>query len=134
MGDVLPFNKRHSPVEGGSAGDEVTTDRYDRAGAALHRVFDQLAGLEGFAVGLPKDRLLVAAHHAVDLQDEVHLLTDFKDDPTSEDAQRLADMADQLEIVPFAEYISSLTALDAHRTPQRVMVYTSTYIDKIPLL
>lgn len=132
MGDVVPFRKKPAQSERGYDQDEELLDPHDRGGTMLHHVFDRLAELEGFAVGLPKDRLIFAAHHAVDLQDEVHLLAGFRDDRASEESQRLAEMAAQLEIVPLADYICGLSALDAHRTPQRVMVYTASYIDRIP--
>ena len=132
MGQVVPFKPRQTSETGLSGGDEQVND-HSRGGARLHAVFDSLAVMENFANGLPRDRLIHAAHHAVDLQDEVNLL-DFKEDLTSEETQRLLEMAARLEMMPLADYISGLSVLDAHRTPQRVMAYTSMYIERLPNL
>lgn len=134
MGEVIPFAKRPLIEKPGNDHTKEPSDEHARGGAILHSVFDQLAALEGFAAGLPQKRLLEVAHHAVDLQDEVRALEGFREDPSSEEFKRLLEMAARLEVLPLADYVGGLTALDAHRTPQRVMAYTGNYIDRIPNL
>lgn len=138
MSNVIPFGskpeRRARELVSGQYPDVDPRTYYSQGTALLHQTFDRLAAMDTFGAELPKDRLIEAAHHAVDLQDEVYSLEDFREHPASEEAERLREMATRLGIVDLADYISSLTTHDAHRTPQRVMTYTSVYIDRIPLL
>jgi hypothetical protein len=135
MGNVVPFERRPGRrIQDTTPHSGEQKDYYTQGTVLLHETFDRLAQLEGFALGLPKQHLINTAHHAVNLQDEVNSLVGYKDDPSSEAALRLAEMAAQLETLALADYISTLGVADAHRTPQRVMAYTGVYIDRLPLL